>query len=486
MSYKFVFRFLLLILLSTQAKLISSLNLKCEYPDLNNLFCDLNFYVEVLQPNTKIGSLYSFYDVATIYKVLIKDQKISYVPTGLEKYFAHIKVLRIQNTPLKEIRQQNLKDFRQLKFLEIFGTHIESIDGNLFDFNLEIESLHLQNNRINFIVLGAFDKLAKLKFISLVDNTCFSRFLDFSLSVDNLVAPGFFAGLYIMCSRNEYLKIIWKIMQMRTLTLDEISYLKKASHNSLTLGTRIDELTLTGNQMNNEILNEITNLRSSVNFKIHSLNEIYMGRNEAFGNFSTHENEKFLEAKFENSMKSLQENLNTTIKEIKENLKLMNEAIEKKLTNETFENENLKSNDFRFSQEIAFGCLALLLGIFILLLINLALHFCKGHKRTKKTESRIDLVEISCTDTRTEDQQFSNIMKKRSEANKNGRQNFEVEIPVEYEEVQEAIKNAEYSSVWNEDEENVDYMEVEENSGNHENLKKPNLPGKKINFYKFF
>jgi len=71
-----------------------------------------------------------------------------------------------------EIRQENLKEFPNLKFLSLPGNLIEIIEKNLFDFNPNIIYINLKDNLLKIIDTTAFAVLKKLEFLNLLNNTC--------------------------------------------------------------------------------------------------------------------------------------------------------------------------------------------------------------------------------------------------------------------------------------------------------------------------
>jgi len=78
----------------------------------------------------------------------IKSQTCHYLPANLEKYFVSIIALEINISMLKRITQSDLKQFPKLEILALLGNDIEHLDKDLFNSNLELTTLFIQNNKL--------------------------------------------------------------------------------------------------------------------------------------------------------------------------------------------------------------------------------------------------------------------------------------------------------------------------------------------------
>lgn len=105
----------------------------------------------------------------------IEDQTLNYFPRNLEKFFPNLKGIKVLNTGLKSVKQENLKPFPKLSHLALFGGDLEKLDNDLFEFNPELKWLALDDNKLNFIGDNLFSHLEKLKKVSLYNNRCINK-----------------------------------------------------------------------------------------------------------------------------------------------------------------------------------------------------------------------------------------------------------------------------------------------------------------------
>jgi Leucine rich repeat len=105
--------------------------------------------------------------------VLIHLSNCFYFPTGLQNHFVNLEGISIWDSKLKEVRQEDLKDFQNLREIHLYGNDIQFLEQNLFANNPKLELISLQNNKIAHIHTNVFDNfVGKLSFLSLSGNVC--------------------------------------------------------------------------------------------------------------------------------------------------------------------------------------------------------------------------------------------------------------------------------------------------------------------------
>jgi Leucine-rich repeat (LRR) protein len=69
----------------------------------------------------------------------------------------------IENSGMKELRQEHLRPFTKLRILDLNNNEIKTLEKDLFMFNTELQQITLHDNKITEVHLTAFDNLKKLK-----------------------------------------------------------------------------------------------------------------------------------------------------------------------------------------------------------------------------------------------------------------------------------------------------------------------------------
>ena len=98
-----------------------------------------------------------------------------YFLTELNEFFENLKSIRIKNSQLKRLREEDLEPFYDLRLLCLSNNNnIEKIDRDVFKHNKKLEYLSLDVNSIHVVTAGAFDNLAVLKSLLFRGNPCHS------------------------------------------------------------------------------------------------------------------------------------------------------------------------------------------------------------------------------------------------------------------------------------------------------------------------
>lgn len=96
-------------------------------------------------------------------------------PKGLESYFKNLEIIAIVKQKMKDIRQWELKPFIKLRVLYLDGNEIETLNTELFKFNLNLEAINFSNNRIRFVDVRVFKQLQNLNYLWFENNECHSN-----------------------------------------------------------------------------------------------------------------------------------------------------------------------------------------------------------------------------------------------------------------------------------------------------------------------
>lgn len=97
---------------------------------------------------------------------------IHYFPQNLDSFIPNLKLICIWSCGLKEIHQNNLKNFPNLTYFDLISNKIEVIEEGLFDLNPKLEAVGLTDNPIVHIDSKVFDKLKNLRYLWLSEVPC--------------------------------------------------------------------------------------------------------------------------------------------------------------------------------------------------------------------------------------------------------------------------------------------------------------------------
>lgn len=101
-----------------------------------------------------------------------KAQTINFIPRNLSVIFPKLIAITINNGRIKEVHQDDLKEYIKLKYLSLTNNDITILEMNLFNFNPELELLALNKNKIKQVHLTTFDNLNKLHTLYMNENEC--------------------------------------------------------------------------------------------------------------------------------------------------------------------------------------------------------------------------------------------------------------------------------------------------------------------------
>lgn len=102
----------------------------------------------------------------------IGNQKMATIPTGIDKYFTNLKILRIISSQLRTISGADLSPFQQLKYVSLYSNNLEALNYDLFFGMSNIEYVSFRWNQISNVGQALLDPLINLKEIDFRENIC--------------------------------------------------------------------------------------------------------------------------------------------------------------------------------------------------------------------------------------------------------------------------------------------------------------------------
>ncbi|CAG9810384.1 unnamed protein product [Chironomus riparius] len=111
----------------------------------------------------------NFSDVGELH---ISTHQVLYIPTGISIFFPNLKDLSVINCGLKELKQNDMKSFPDLKFLLLFGNAVEVLEKDLFKFNPKLVIIDMNMNNLKHIDAHVFDHLNGLGSLNFAGNLC--------------------------------------------------------------------------------------------------------------------------------------------------------------------------------------------------------------------------------------------------------------------------------------------------------------------------
>ena len=147
---------------------VESFDLKCSAERFGNSvigdaeFCKA-YNLKITSKNEEITSVNGRRKPTTFQGLYIKDQTVHYLPKGIDKLFPNLKGLIVWSSHLKSLTQNDLKPMRQLVHVDFMNNDLESLDRNLFDFNLELTFVGFADNKLKKVGMFVLAKLKKLK-----------------------------------------------------------------------------------------------------------------------------------------------------------------------------------------------------------------------------------------------------------------------------------------------------------------------------------
>ncbi|XP_070495305.1 putative leucine-rich repeat-containing protein DDB_G0290503 [Chironomus tepperi] len=227
---------LLLILSMLHLDTSDSVTLQCQFQSQSWIVIHNTYYCHVQNP-VNIFTIDSAYidqitgshlnngtnnDVTGLY---IPNKMTFYFPRGLEKVFKNLKGIEISDCGLKVVHQSDLKAHPKLVELYLNNNQLDVLENGLFDFNSNLELIHLSGNKISFIDFNVFDNLVKLRFLYLDSNSC----IDWKIENDFMAIHGLIKSAIGRCNDADYLAIDQTIrkLEIESKSLNSVDFKDK-------------------------------------------------------------------------------------------------------------------------------------------------------------------------------------------------------------------------------------------------------------------
>jgi hypothetical protein len=204
----------------------------------------------------------------------------NFLPSGFGNYFKNLKGLSVSNAKLKAVSRSDLQQFTSLVILSLSGNELEVIEENLFEFNLNLEEIYFEGNKIKKVGYNVLSPLKKLSLADFSYNVCISRVAENVIEVEllnNELNQNCFNVMEAIKKEISSLKSEMEIMseqnrlqnEMLRETLTNLS----ASDDIETIRTRVEEMNLNLTSLNSdenhqmirdEIESQITRINGTV------------------------------------------------------------------------------------------------------------------------------------------------------------------------------------------------------------------------------
>lgn len=175
------------------------------------------------------------------------QKSFQFFPLGLEKYFPNIKLIHFESCPLKQLRQFDLMDYKNLRYLCIFGSDLSIIEARTFDYNPNLQFLNLGNNKFLSIDPNAFKSLAKLTNLYLHSVPCIDRYTRDKNGIESILKD-----LETKCKNPGFLSLNEKFNNLESqskiddfeenLKIFEVEFRSSEFFNNPSLKTRLETL----------------------------------------------------------------------------------------------------------------------------------------------------------------------------------------------------------------------------------------------------
>lgn len=95
---------------------------------------------------------------------------IKFIPFGIKSKFPNLRALRIYDCGLLIVSKDNLKQFgSSLESLDLYNNNLQSIEGDLLEYNPNLRAIRLNNNPLQYIGPEFFTHLKTMKNLKWLD-----------------------------------------------------------------------------------------------------------------------------------------------------------------------------------------------------------------------------------------------------------------------------------------------------------------------------
>lgn len=142
---------------------------KCESSNINITTQDAITKIEGQHESSQSNAALSNDNVNAL---RIFEQICHFFPSGIEKFLKNLEGIAVQNSQLRDIRKNDLKPFRELKSLSLYGNNLISLEFGLFVYNKKLELVSIYNNKLLYIASDFFEINSNLKKAIFTGNLC--------------------------------------------------------------------------------------------------------------------------------------------------------------------------------------------------------------------------------------------------------------------------------------------------------------------------
>lgn len=111
-------------------------------------------------------------DVTQLY---INNQTVGFIPLNVNLFFPYLERFDMENSTVAELTKDSLKGLHRLKAFRILINQIESIHGDFFIDNSELNWITFSSNPIKHIAHRVFDHLTQLTQLYFQTTTCINN-----------------------------------------------------------------------------------------------------------------------------------------------------------------------------------------------------------------------------------------------------------------------------------------------------------------------
>lgn len=148
-----------------------SITLECSYSSCHPYCCRVqNYELITSKDNREITAIEGEHEHGhtsdDVQFFLSYNKRVSFFPREITQFFKNIEHVRVEECRLQEITKHDLKQFGdKLKILDLTLNELQVIEGDLFEFNVNLVKIVLDLNKIKQVGNGAFGGLNGLNIL---------------------------------------------------------------------------------------------------------------------------------------------------------------------------------------------------------------------------------------------------------------------------------------------------------------------------------
>lgn len=166
-------------------------NVECEYPSYVNLVCrvidrheDLislcfSSFLEIKSPTTVIMNVFdsagSEVNTSHVHSLMIQTSRhtVKFIPARIKHHFPKLNQIEIRHSGLTHLEKNDMRQFGDsLVKASFWHNLLTSLEGDLFDYNTNLELVIFSNNPIKFIGLKFIENFKMNEKVGLVNCEC--------------------------------------------------------------------------------------------------------------------------------------------------------------------------------------------------------------------------------------------------------------------------------------------------------------------------